>query len=220
MDEPEYVGRTRESYDGFAEEFAGWIRGELAGRPIERGLLDAFAEIAAGGLVADLGCGAGRVTGYLRERGVDAFGVDLSARLVGIARREYPGVRFDVGSMLALEVADGALDGLVAWYSIIHVPDEDLPRVFAEFRRVLAPGAPALLAFQVGDRVEHRTSAGGHAVSLDFHHRTPDQVSALLERAGLQESARLVRAPDTGGEFPEDTPQAFLLARRPAAGQR
>ncbi len=48
--------------------------------------------------------------------------------------------RFDRGTMATLELADGALPGIVAWYSIIHTPPELLPVVFAEFHRTpLAP---------------------------------------------------------------------------------
>ncbi|NUO99798.1 MAG: SAM-dependent methyltransferase, partial [Nonomuraea sp.] len=102
--------------------------------------------------------------------------------------------------------------GAVAWYSTVHTPQEDLPVLFAEFRRVLEPGGRLLLAFKAGDgkvRLEH---AYGHAVSLDIHRFQPGRVAALLAAAGLGEVARLVREADES----ERTPQAFLLARRPA----
>jgi SAM-dependent methyltransferase len=88
-------------------------------------------------------------------------GIDLSPSMVEVARRAYPGVPFDEGSMSDLDWADGALGGIVAWYSIIHIPPDELPPLFAEFRRVLAPGGYVLLAFQVGDeriRVERGTA--------------------------------------------------------------
>ncbi|WP_052745466.1 class I SAM-dependent methyltransferase [Allosalinactinospora lopnorensis] len=83
--------------------------------------------------MADLGCGPGRVTAYLDSLGVAVFGLDLSPAMVALARRAYPGPRFDEGSMGALKMADGALGGAVAWYSIIHTPPERLPAVFGEF---------------------------------------------------------------------------------------
>ncbi|HEY4461549.1 MAG TPA: hypothetical protein VGN41_02695 [Streptosporangiaceae bacterium] len=60
----------------------------------------------------------------------------------------------------------------------------------------------------------HLTEALGRAISLDFHRRRPDRVAELLTQAGLDVRARLVREPDHGGDFPERTPQAFLLARK------
>ncbi|MGH3762219.1 class I SAM-dependent methyltransferase [Actinophytocola sp.] len=218
MTEPDFLRRTRASYDATADDYAGWIRTELAAKPLDRAVLAGFAELVTGP-VADIGCGAGRMTAHLDGLGVPVFGIDLSPRVVEVARRAYPGLRFEVGSMLALDLEDASLGGVLAWYSIIHVPDPELPAVFAEFQRVLAPGGYLQLAFQVGDAPLHLTNAGGHEVSLDFHRRQPDRVAGLLGAAGFVERARMVRAPDEDSAFPERTPQAFLLARKPPAGQ-
>jgi SAM-dependent methyltransferase len=214
--EPDFLARTRDSYDATADDFAVWIARELSAKPLDRAMLDGFAALVTG-RVADIGCGSGRVTAHLDGLGVSAFGIDLSPRMVAAARRTYPGLRFVAGSMLSLDVADGSLGGVVAWYSIIHVPDAELPSVLAEFHRVLAPGGYLLLAFQVGTEIFHLTEAGGHPVSLDFHRRRPDSVADLLRGAGFVMRARLERDPDEDGEFPERTPQAFLLARKPPA---
>jgi SAM-dependent methyltransferase len=220
VSEPEFLRATRASYDAMAVDYADWIRDELAVKPLDRGMLAGFADLvrtADAGPVADLGCGPGRLTAHLHALGLSVFGVDLSPRMVAVARQAHPGLRFDVGSMLALDLADGSLGGIVAWYSIIHVPEERLTDAFAEFHRVLAPGGHLLVAFQVGDEVSRRTEAMGHEVSLAFHRRRPARVAELLDRAGLPVRAQLVRERDDDGDFPEKTPQAFLLARKPAA---
>ena len=143
--------------------------------------------------------------------GLDVFGVDLSPEMLAQARRAYPELRFDEGSMTDLDLADGTLGGVTALYSTIHIPTERLPDVFAEFRRVLAPGGYLLLAFQVGDELRLRTEAFGHAISLQYHLRPPDRVAELLGAAALPVLARLVREPGEG----ETVPRAYLLARRP-----
>lgn len=217
--EPEFLRATRDSYDVLAAELAHSWAGELAAKPLDRGLLGAFAELvrdAGDGLpVLDVGCGTGRVTGYLADLGLSVSGVDLSPQMIEQARQTYPDLRFAVGSMLALDLPDGALGGMIAWYSVIHIPQELLPQAFAEFHRVLAPGGYLQLAFQVGDEPLRLTEALGHHVSLDFHRRRPDQVAELLEAAGLPVRARLLREADEEGEFTERTPQAILLARKP-----
>ena len=73
---------------------------------------------------------------------------------------------------------------MLAWYSVIHVPDERVPEAFAEFCRVLAPGGLVLLAFQVGDEVVHVAEARGHPVALDYRWRRPEWVAELLGRPG------------------------------------
>ncbi|MFE3382609.1 class I SAM-dependent methyltransferase, partial [Streptomyces anulatus] len=182
---PDFQRATRDSYDTMAPAYVEFTRGELAAKPLERALLSTFAELAAagGGLpVADIGCGTGRVTAHLRELGlgIDVFGIDLSPQMVAVAREEHPGLRFEEGSMLGLGLPDASLGGLLAWYSTIHVPDEELPRAFAEFHRVLAPGAHVQLGFQVGDEPLRLTEAWGLEISLDFHRRQPERVAALL----------------------------------------
>jgi SAM-dependent methyltransferase len=174
-----------------------------------------FVQAAGTGLVADVGCGSGRVTAHLNSLGLSVFGIDLSPRMVAVARWTYPGLRFDEGSMMALDLEDGVLGGIVAWYSIIHIPGEGLPGVFAEFHRVLAPGGYVQLAFQVGHELTRRTEARGHEISLAFHRRQPDRVADLLTQAGLVVRARMLREPDDDGDFPEETPQGFVLARKP-----
>ncbi|ABW14923.1 methyltransferase [Parafrankia sp. EAN1pec] len=119
--------------------------------------------------------------------------------------------------MTALDLADTSVAGVVAYYSTIHIPDGQLPGVFAEFRRVLAPGGHLLLAFQVGDEPMRLTEAFGQAISLDFHRRRPERVAGLLTAADLPVRARFLREPVDDGS--ERTPQAFLIARRPAPGQ-
>ena len=215
MTEPAFLTSTRASYDAFAADYAEHIHGWLATKPLDRGFLAGFAELVlagGGGPVADVGCGTGQVTGHLHALGLDVAGIDLSPGMLAVARRTHPELRFTEGSMTALDIPDGTLAGLSACYSTIHVPDAQLPGVFAEFHRVVAPGGHVLLAFQVGDVPKHYAEAFGHTVALDFHRRRPGDVAGLLAQAGLPVIARLLREPDAS----ESTPQAYLIATRAA----
>lgn len=207
-----HLNSVRSSYDAVAADYATLLTGELERKPLDRALLAAFAECVRGDgrAVADLGCGPGRITAHLDGLGVRAFGVDLSPAMVAVARRSYPGLRFEVGSMAALDIADGVLGGVLAWYSTVHTPPSELPALFAEFARVLAPGGYLLIAFKAGDRQLRLDHAYGHPVELDVYWTPPEQIAALLAGAGLAETARLIREPDAT----EKSPQGFLLARR------
>ncbi|MEV5847962.1 methyltransferase domain-containing protein [Streptomyces sp. NPDC051985] len=207
----DFLNATRTFYDAIAEDYADRFRSEFANRPVERAVLDVFAELVGPGAeVADLGCGPGRVTGRLAALGLSVFGLDLSESMLAIARRENPGLRFVQGSMLELEMADGALDGVLCWYSSIHTPDDRLPSLFQEFRRVLRPGGQLLLAFQAGDVARRHTNPWGHPVTLDFERRRPEAMTGLLTEAGLTVHSTTVRQPDARLE--ETSPQAFLMA--------
>ncbi|MFJ8437055.1 class I SAM-dependent DNA methyltransferase [Kitasatospora sp. NPDC094019] len=213
--EPEFLTAARTFYDAVAADYADRYRDALAAMPWDRALLGVFAELvttAGGGRVADLGCGPGRITGHLAELGLDVRGLDLSPRMVELARAAHPGIPFEAGSLLDLPYRDGELAGAVAWYSIIHTPAGQLPGVFAEFHRVLAPGAPLLLAFQVGDDALRLDRPFGRPVTLDFRCQRPERIEALAAAAGLRVTTRLVREPEPD----ERTPQAYLLAHRTA----
>lgn len=219
MSEASYLDATRTTYDTVAVSYEQLLRNELDGKTMDRAMLGAFAELARGvpgGLpVADLGCGPGRVTAHLDRIGVPAFGIDLSPEMIAVARRSHPGLRFEVGSMTALELPDDSLSGALTWYSTVHTPPEILPTIFAECHRVLAPGGHMLVAFQAGDnQLHHRERAYGHEVSLDVYWRDPDRVAELLAGAGLVVDARLVREPE-GLERPTQGRQAFLMAHKP-----
>jgi SAM-dependent methyltransferase len=133
-----------------------------------------------GGPVADIGCGPGHTTALLRELGADAFGIDLSPAMIKIARREHPGARFEVGSMTKLELADGSLAGVLAWWSLVHIPDEAVPGVLGQFHRVLRPGGVLAVGFHVGER-----SSGDDNQPADMHYRPPSRVADWLGEAGF-----------------------------------
>ncbi|GAA2649410.1 class I SAM-dependent methyltransferase [Streptomyces vastus] len=222
MIEPDFLHTTRTAYDSVAARYAELFADGLEDWPLDRAMLAAFAEYVradGAGPVADLGCGPGHVTALLHSLGLTAFGVDLSAEMIAIAREAHPELRFDQGSMTALPLDDGALGGILARYSIIHTPPERLPEVFAEFHRVLAPGGHLLVAFQALDDPAQLAEAFDHKVALAYRW-SPGPVAGLLRARGLVEVARLVREPHEDDE--RGFQQAHLLARKgePAAFRR
>jgi SAM-dependent methyltransferase len=206
-----WLSDTRASYDTDAVAYADQVRGLLDANPYLRASLALFAELvreAGNGLVADVGCGPGYVTRHLQQLGVDAFGIDLSPEMIAVARRDHPDLRFEVGTMTDLDLADDSLIGVLAFWSVIHVPDAAVPGVFAQFQRVLRPGCPLLVGFHVGDGTR-RTREGwsGRSIDVDSHRRRPDTVARWLREAGFTIEAELVMRPD------EDVPGAILIAR-------
>ncbi|WP_114854583.1 class I SAM-dependent methyltransferase [Brachybacterium sp. YJGR34] len=207
-----WLERTRASYDLDAEGYAEQVRGLLEDRPALRAPLEVIAQLVAqdgGGPVADIGCGTGYVTRYLHDLGAEAFGIDLSPAMVSIARRDHPQLRFEVGTMTSLELEACSVAGIVAFWSTVHIPDDVMPDVIAEFHRVLRPGGHVLLGFPVGEGIEHRsTGYTGRSISIDSHRRPVSTFSAWLRDGGFRVAQETVLRPD------DETPGALVIASR------
>jgi ubiquinone/menaquinone biosynthesis C-methylase UbiE len=212
MDAEGWLKDTQISYDEVAASYADQLRGILDGTLYIRAALALFADMvrgSGGGPVADLGCGPGHVTAHLRELGINAFGIDLSPAMVDVARRDHPGLRFEVGSMTDLRLADASVTGLLAFWSLVHIPDDEIPAVFGHFQRVLRPGGPVLLGFHAGEGSRLKTEGyGGHPMRVYVHRRQPDQVMDWLRAAGITVEAQMLVGPE------DNVPAALLFARR------
>ena len=165
------------------------------------------------GALLDAGCGPGLWTAFLANPdpgspGREVVGVDVSAAFLAAARAQHPAVRFEAASMRDLPFPDGSFGGVLAWYSLIHVPPAELAEVFAELARVLAVGGRILIGFFDGEPRERFA----HAVAPAYYW-SAEALTPLLETAGLRVigSERREREPGAVGSV---RPHGALEAER------
>jgi SAM-dependent methyltransferase len=203
------------SYDAVADEYVRRISDELRHKPLDRSLLDRFANaVRHRGAVCDLGCGPGHVARYLKERGVDVVGYDLSPRMVEAARHLNPEINFHQADMTALDHADESWAGVVAFYSLIHIPPAEIAGTLRGFRRILRPGGLLLLAFHIGDETLHLDDWWEHKVNIDFFLFRPEEMARDLAAAGFDIEEIIEREPYP--EVEHQSRRAYIFARRPA----
>lgn len=207
--------RVHAAYNAVADAYADRFFDELQHKPFDRKMLDWLIQrVATNGVICDLGCGPGQVARYLHTQGAEVSGIDLSPEMVKIARAHNFGVSFEQGNMLDLHrVAGGAFAGIVAFYAIVNLSDEELPRAFGEMRRVLKPGGWLLLSFHVGDETRHIEEFLERKVALDFTFFQPAAIRAHLLRAGFNVSEVMVRDPYPSAEYPSQRAYMFAQAR-------
>jgi SAM-dependent methyltransferase len=209
----EWNERLVASYDLVAKQYAERFFNELEGKAIDRDLLDRFATtVRRRGKVCDVGCGPGHVARFLHARGVDVFGVDIAPEMIAVARHLNPSIPFALGDLLALDLPDSFLAGLVAFYSVIHLPRSPVPRALAEMRRVLQPGGVALVAFHGGEGELHADEFLGQTVSIDASLFQPAEMQAVLEGARFEVEEVLSREL-YDFEFPSQ--RVYILASAP-----
>lgn len=180
--------KTRRAYNLAARKYHDLFHDEMNEKEYDRKLLDGFARRFAGGsLVCDAGCGPSAHIGrYLFDKGVPVVGVDISDQCVELARRHNPGMKFARGDMGELPFADGAFDGVIAYYSIIATPKRHVGRIFREFRRVLRSGGSLLVAVKAGDSEGYLPELLGIETEIYFTLFTGEEISDYYGQSGFQ----------------------------------
>lgn len=203
----------RDCYDRVASQYALNLYNELDGKPIDRNLLNDFADrVKDSGTVCDLACGPGHVASYLWSRGVhDLCGVDISPAMVETARSLNPEIPFHQGDMRALNVPDQSWSGIIAFYAFVNFTRPQLPSLFAEMRRVLKPGGLLLTAFHRGRETKHVEEMWGVEIALDFNFFETQEIVAQLRKARFTIERIVEREPYPAVEYPSK--RTYILAR-------
>lgn len=208
---------VRDAYNANAELYASLFLHELDRDAQSKRWLSAFVEAASlrNGPVVDLGCGPGGVVNHLCGLGLTASGLDLSPGQIAQAREAFPDLRFEVGDLTALDVADSSLGGIVSKYSVIHLPPSDLDAVFAEWLRALQPHAPLFLSFFGSRTPDAHGTPFDHKV-VTAYELWPATVGEQLRESGFVEiEIETSPIPEGGRPFDHTT----ILAHKPG-GER
>ena len=131
--------RTVEAgYDELSERFGEW-GSRVEGDPWRRFVDDLADRLPANGRVLDLGCGNGTKIARLADR-FDVVGVDISEQQLRLARATLESPTFVRADFTELDFPAESFDAVTALYSIVHVPRDEQPALFARILEWLKPG--------------------------------------------------------------------------------
>jgi len=127
--------KTKEDYNLIAEDFSRtrWnIWSEF----------NVFRDfIREGDKILDVGCGNGRLLELLKDKKINYTGVDVSEKLIEVAKKRYPQNNFLVADNLNLPFSDNNFDKVFSIAVLHTIPSQDLrKKATSELKRVLKTG--------------------------------------------------------------------------------
>ncbi|MBU1119311.1 class I SAM-dependent methyltransferase [Patescibacteria group bacterium] len=135
-------------YDKIAKTYANEFS-----KPSEH--IDEFLKyMPTNGKLLDAGCGNGVDSVYVKKLGFDVVGVDMSEKMLEIARSKYPEIDFRQGDMRKLGFKENELDGIIASCSLIHIPKKDVLKTLQQFARFLKKEGVIYIQLQSGKSEE------------------------------------------------------------------
>ncbi|MFF2276968.1 class I SAM-dependent methyltransferase [Agromyces sp. NPDC058126] len=197
--EPGSAADVVRSWDARADHYLELFRDELEGKPHDLALFAGFARrLGPGARALDVGCGpCGHVAAVLAAHGLEVTGIDLSPRCIALARRERPGLRFELGDQRALDLdpLGGRFDGIVSNYSLHDQPKSLLPGTFAAWASALKPGGHLLVVAKAGDADGVVTDPLGSGIDVYWAEFTAAELASAAEAAGFTVERLADRAP-------------------------
>ena len=203
--------QAAETYNSISKEYA-----ETFSEPSDH--IDEFlAAVSKGRKILDAGCGPGVDSKYMVEKGFEVIGLDLSSQMIQLARKKSPGTKFLLADLREIDFEDGSFDGLLASYSLIHVPKKDAPRTLSAFFEVLKPGGVACIGIQEGTSSEvFLPEPLKPDQKMFLNVMSAEELKELMQTAGFENAFEFVRKAELAepGEF--ELNKYVLICRKPA----
>lgn len=134
--------------------------------------------------VLDAGCGAGvPVAKFLTDNGFEVIGVDISEHMIKLAKENVPQAIFIRKNLTRMRFPKNSFDGLVAFYSIIHIPREKHGSLYKKFHEIIKPGGVVLASLGNDD---WEGTEKFHGEAMFWSQYAPDKELELLKKAGFE----------------------------------
>lgn len=194
-------------YDKIAEPYA-----KEFSEPSE--YLDEFLNLLpAGAGILDAGCGPGVDSAYMKSKWFHVTGVDLSEKMIKLARNKFPDVEFKIADIRNLNFPPNFFEGIVASCSLIHIPKKDIVPTLNQFYKLLEKGGIIYIALQEGKSEEifiNEPFKPDEKLFLDIF--SLDEIKNLLTKTGFSIIKVHERKPKSKEEL--DFTKLFIIARK------
>lgn len=117
--------------------------------------IDEFLDNVKRGKILDVGCGPGINANHMHSKGFHVTGIDLSEGMIKLAQESFPYIEFVKEDMRYLDkIKYHPLDGILASYSLIHLPKEENRSTLVSLYKLLKPSGTIYISVQLGKSQE------------------------------------------------------------------
>ena len=163
-------------YNDIAKEYAD----EFFGTKAYERYIDNFLKVLNGKKILDVGCGNGTDCKYIKDKGYDINGIDISENMLKIAKEKVPNVKFEIMDMTNMEYSNNIYDGIISNCSLFHIPSEEVLLTLKEFNRVLKVDGKILVVVQEGKGEEMVDEPYRHGTKVYMNFFTEEKITNLL----------------------------------------
>ncbi len=193
----DYLEKTIQTYNNIVSKYVNAIRD----RQPQSEFNDFCQSIAPGGLVLDAGCGGGRDCQAFVERGFSVIGMDLSSKMLEIARASVKNCDFIQADLRKIPLDDDSVDGIWCCASLLHLKHSEVPKALAEFRRILKTKAVCCILVKEGSGEEFVQDALSQGMQRFYSYFQEDEMCQLCLSLNFRILGRRT-APEEGGRLP------------------
>lgn len=148
--------------------------------------IDEFVASLSGKDVLDVGCGAGQITDYLTQKGLNVIGLDFSQELLKIAKQNSPNSKFILADICDYE-QETKVDGIITKDTLFHLPNEDLIHVLQKFKRLLKPNGNICIIMdtpkEIGENIFVEELDSKQQVY--YNYLSAEKLKIMLEKTGF-----------------------------------
>ena len=179
-----------------------------------------MSKLSPNSKILDLGGGTGKLTDLFIKKGYDSICYDFSEQMMKKAKEFYPNIPYILDDMLNMKehFKDKFFDGIIAFYSLFHIPKEDLNTLFSDINDLLKENGILCFVVQLGhgeDFIDEPYLKEQGKNVLYFNFFTKEQINELLQKHNFQKIYEIEKEEIGENELGEDgNNKVFVIARK------